>query len=178
MNREVIISVAGLNISGIVAKVCRAVYDSRGNFEHSSMTLLENHFSLMVLVTLTDPDSYDDLTAACNRLEEEAGLKINIFPNDDKNSGFWPDASSPNYEIRAKGRDRMGIMYRAAHLLASMGINIVEMETKVVEAKDGTPLFSLRTAVVVPENIDNETLRKNLKVLAENNFETISLIPV
>ena len=178
MHREVIISVTGLNISGIVAKVCRAIYDSRGNFEDSSMILLENHFSLMVLVTLQDRDSYDVLADACNRLVEEMGLKINIFPIDDKSSGFWPDASGPNYEIRAKGKDRMGIMYRASHLLASMGVNILELETKIVEAKDGTSMFSLRTAVAVPENIDDETLRKNLKLLAENNFETISLIPI
>lgn len=178
MQREFIISVAGLNVSGIVAKVCKAIHDSKGNFENSSMTLLENHFALMVLVSATDENTARDLVDACRRLEVDGDLKINLFPVDDKSRGFGTEASMPNYEIRAKSRDQMGIVYRATQLLAALNINIVEMEIKLIEAKDGTPIFSLRTSVVVPENVDGETLRKDLKLLAEDNRETISVTEI
>lgn len=175
MEREFIISAVGLNVPGIVARVSKAIYESKGNFKDSSMTLLGDHFALMVLVTAADDQVARDLTDACSRLEQDRDLDINLFPIADQYRGFGPEACEPNYEIRVKGADRMGIVYRTSQLLASLGINIVELETKLVAAKDGTPVFSMRTAVVVPEKIDGETLRKDLKLLAEDNRETISV---
>ena len=178
MKQEFVISAVGLNLPGIVARVSKAVYDSKANFKDSSMTLLGNHFALMVLVVADDDEIARNLTDACNKLERDRELDINLFPIDDKYRGFGPEESVPNYEIRVKGLDRMGIVYRTSQLMASLGINIVELETKLVEAKDGTPIFSLRTAVVVPENVKEETLRKDLKLLAEDNRETISVIRI
>lgn len=175
MEREFIISAVGLNVPGIVARVSKAIYESKGNFKDSSMTLLGDHFALMVLVTAADDKVARDLTDACSRLEQDRDLDINLFPIEDQYRGFGPEACEPNYEIRVKGADRMGIVYRTSQLLASLGINIVELETKLVAAKDGTPVFSMRTAVVVPEKVDGETLRKDLKLLAEDNRETISV---
>jgi glycine cleavage system transcriptional repressor len=177
MKQEFIISAVGLNVSGIVAKVAKAVYRSGGNFEDSSMTLLGSHFALMVLVTAADETIAGKLIDACARLERDKDLDINLFPIE-KSRGHGADASVPNYEIRVKGVDQMGIVYRTSQLLASLDINIVELETKIVEGKNGTPIFSMRTAVVVPENVDGETLRKDLKLLAEDNRETISLISI
>lgn len=177
MKQEFIISAVGLNVSGIVAKVSKAVYDSGGNFEDSSMTLLGSHFALMVLVTAADENIAGKFIEACSRLERDKDLDINLFPIE-KNRGFGAEASEPNYEIRVKGVDQMGIVYRTSQLLASLDINIVELETKILEGKNGTPIFSMRTAVVVPETVDGETLRKDLKLLAEDNRETISLIRI
>jgi len=175
MEREFIISAVGLNVPGIVARVSRAVYESGGNFKDSSMTLLGDYFSLMVLVTAADDQIAQDLTDACGRLERDRELDINLFPIADQYRGTGSGASEPNYEIRVKGVDRMGIVYRTSQLLASLGINIVELETKLVESRDKTPVFSMRTAVVVPAHVSGETLRKDLKLLAEDNRETISV---
>ncbi len=175
MKQAYIISAVGLNVPGIVARVSKAIYESKGNFEDSTMTLLGNRFALMVLVTAGDENIARDLVDACSRLETDRDLDINLFPVDDKSSDFGPGASAPNYEIRVKGADRMGIVYRTSQLLASLDINIVELETKLKTAKDGSPVFSMRTAVVVPESVDGEMLRKDLKLLAEDNRETISL---
>ncbi len=175
MKKEFIISAVGLNVPGIVARVSKAVYESKGNFEDSTMTLLGNRFALMVLVTAADENIARDLEDACSRLETDRDMDINLFPVDDKRIDFGPEHSTPNYEIRVKGADRMGIVYRTTQLLASLNINIVELDTKLVAAKDGTPVFSMRTAVVVPETVNGETLRKDLKLLAEDNRETISL---
>ena len=178
MKQEFVISAVGLNLPGIVARVAKAVYESRANFKDSSMTLLGKHFALMVLVVADDEKIASDLTDACNRLERDRELDINLFPIDEKYQGFGPEESVPNYEIRVKGMDRMGIVYRTSQLLASLGINIVELETKLVETKNGTPIFSMRTAVVVPENVNGEALREDLKLLAEDNSETISVIRI
>jgi glycine cleavage system regulatory protein len=70
----------------------------------------------------------------------------------------------------------MGIVYRTSQLLASLNINIVDMETRVeTRARDGEPIFLMQTSVVVPKEVDGEELRKDLKFLAEDLQEMISL---
>ncbi|MDZ7831144.1 MAG: ACT domain-containing protein [Desulfobacterales bacterium] len=174
MKQEFIISAVGRNVTGIVATVSKEIYNCGCNFEDSRMTLLGNHFALMILVTATTGKMCDDLAAACERLDKEKDLKVTLFPVDVP--GEKRNETEPNYEIRVKGVDRMGIVYRTTQLLASLNINIVELETKIESrAKDGKPIFLMRTSVVVPREVDGEELRKDLKFLAEDLQEMISL---
>ena len=175
MKREFIISAVGLNVTGIVAKVSRAVYDCGCNFEDSTMTLLGNHFALMILVTATDEEMSRNLAAACDRLQQEKDLNVTLFPVDGGEKTGRAAPSEPNYEIRVKGVDRMGIVYRTTQMLAAKNINIVELETRLESDKNGKPTFTMRTAVAVPKNVDGESLRKDLKLLAEDMQEMISL---
>lgn len=173
MKHEFIISAVGKNVTGIVAKVSKAVYECGCNFEDSRMTLLGNHFALMILVTARDGKVHQDLEAACQRLQQEKDLSVTLFPVEE--AGKSGPGTEPNYEIRVKGVDRMGIVYRTTQLLAAKKINIVELETRLETGKDGKSLFAMRTSVVVPREVDGESLRKDLKFLAEDLQETISL---
>ncbi|MCF8025938.1 MAG: hypothetical protein K9J79_10940 [Desulfobacteraceae bacterium] len=172
MKQEFIISAVGKNVTGIVARVSKAVYECGCNFEDSRMTLLGNHFALMILVTAADEEMHQELESACERLQQENGLNVTLFPVKHTGSGT---GTEPNYEIRVKGVDRMGIVYRTTQLLASRNINIVELETRLETGKEGSPLFVMHTSVVVPREVDGESLRKDLKFLAEDLQETISL---
>src|SRR6056297_1094608 len=174
MKKEFIISAVGLNVPGIVAMVSKEIYNCGCNFEDSRMTLLGNHFALMILVSASSKEMGDALSKACERLDGQEGLKVTLFPVDEPKGP--QRESEPNYEVRVKGVDRMGIVYRTTQLLASLNINIVELETKIEsQAKDGTDIFLMRTSVVVPREVDGEQLRKDLKFLAEDLQETISL---
>ncbi|MFW5930246.1 MAG: glycine cleavage system protein R [Desulfosalsimonas sp.] len=173
MKHEFIISAVGKNVTGIVARVSKAVYECGCNFEDSRMTLLGNHFALMILVGARDEKVRGDLEDACARLRQEQDLNVTLFPvHEAEEHG---PGTEPNYEIRVKGVDRMGIVYRTTQLLASRNINIVELETRLETGRDGRTLFVMRTSVVVPREVDGESLRKNLKFLAEDLQETISL---
>lgn len=173
MNQEFIISAVGKNVSGIVARVSKVIYESGCNFEDSRMTLLGNHFALMILVTAKEEQSYQELAAGCKRLGQEPDLNVTLFEVDD--SGKTGQLTEANYEIRVKGEDRMGIVYRTSQLLASRNINILELETRLETGKKGQPVFTMRTSVAVPREVDGESLRKDLKFLAEDLPETISL---
>ncbi|MFO7947697.1 MAG: ACT domain-containing protein, partial [Armatimonadota bacterium] len=111
-----------------MASVSKAVYECGCNFEDSRMTLLGNHFALMILVTAADEKVQQDLETACGRLGQQQGLNVTLFPVKDAGEG---PGTEPNYEIRVKGVDRMGIVYRTSQLLASKNINIVELETRI-----------------------------------------------
>lgn len=173
MKREFIISAVGRNVTGIVAMVSKAVYECGCNFEDSRMALLGNHFALMILVTATDEKVHQDLEDSCERLRRENDLNVTLFPVKDTEAGGY--GTEPNYEIRVKGLDRMGIVYRTSQLLASRNINIVELETRLETGRDGKTFFTMHTRVVVPREVDGESLAKDLKFLAEDLNETISL---
>jgi glycine cleavage system transcriptional repressor len=174
MKDEFIISAVGRNVPGIVAMVSKEIYNCGCNFEDSRMTLLGNHFALMVLVSASSGNMGEDLRAACERLDKESDLKISLFPVEVP--GAKRIENEPNYEIRVKGKDRMGVVYRTSQLLASLKINIVDLEARIEKrTKTGEPIFLMRTSVVVPREIDGEELRKDLKILAEDLQEMISL---
>ena len=173
MKHEYIISAVGKNVVGIVAKVSKAIYQSGCNFEDSRMTLLGSHFALMVLVTAGDEKNYQDLASACERLGREPDLNVTLFAVE--GAGRARHGTEANYEIRVKGVDRLGIVYRTSQLLASRNINILELETRLETDKSGKPFFVMRTSVAVPREVDGESLRKDLKFLAEDLQETISL---
>jgi glycine cleavage system transcriptional repressor len=174
MKNEFIISAVGRNVPGIVAMVSSEIYNCGCNFEDSRMTLLGDHFALMILVSAASDGMGRDLSAACERLDGEKHLKVTLFPVEVPGEKRYE--TEPNYEIRVRGKDRMGIVYRTSQLLASLNINIVELETRIEpRARDGEPIFLMRTSVVVPREVDGEELRKDLKFLAEDLQEMISL---
>ena len=174
MKKEFIISAVGLNVPGIVAMVSKEIYNCGCNFEDSRMTLLGHHFALMILASASSEEMGGELEAACKRLDGDKDLKVALFPVDVPGDKRYP--TEPNYEIRVKGKDRMGIVYRATQLLASLNINIVDLETRIESrARNGEPVFLMRSSVVVPREVDGEELRKDLKLLAEDLQEMISL---
>ncbi|MDY6904709.1 MAG: ACT domain-containing protein [Thermodesulfobacteriota bacterium] len=178
MKKHFIIAAVGANITGIVAQVSKEIYAAGCNFGDASMTFLGNHFTLMILVTSEKTDAYEDLKTRCDTLRRESDLSVTVFKLAETETAEVA-APVPNYEIRVKGQDRMGIVYRTSQLLASLRINIIEMETAVEYSKDDPlPVFTMRSAVIVPETVNREMLRKELEALAENIYDTVSLTPV
>ncbi len=175
MTQHFIISAVGANITGIVAKVSREIFGCGCNFEDSRMVFLGTHFSLMILVTSEQEEMYRKLQEACRRLREEQNLSVTVFKRDaaDDETGA---PTQPDYEIRVKGRDRMGIVYRTSQLLAALNINIVEMETTVDYSEDSSDFseFSMRIKAAMPPGLDVEKLRRKLDALAEEIDETVS----
>lgn len=178
MKRQFIISAVGPNITGIVARVSREIHACGCNFEDSSMTVLGNHFALMILVTGECDNILADITAACERIREKGDLSIALFPiglPDD----FPTYPSKPNYELRVKGVDRMGLVYRTSQLLAARNINIVDMHTSL-DTPEGEyqPVFTMKTLIAVPEDVSREILRQDLESIAEDLNDVISLIRI
>lgn len=175
MKKYFIISAVGANVPGIVAAVSREIHACGCNFEDSRMSLLGNHFALMILVAGEGEETGDKLEASCECLRNEKGLSVTLFPVEDRDQETG-EGTEPNYEIRVKGVDRMGIVYRTSQLLASRNINIVDFTTHLEPSPDqGTPIFTMYTRVVVPQEVEGEALRRDLESLAEDLSETVSL---
>ncbi len=170
------ISAVGPNVVGIVAQISREIQSCGCNFEDSGMNILGDHFALMIRVTGEGEDLLEKLTATCERLRQNADFSFALFPLRPTTEGTLPQAPKPNYELKVKGMDKMGIVYRTSQLLASRGINIVNMQTILAPSPDmGQLVFTMKSQIEVPESVNRENLMRDLDSLAEDLHDVISL---
>ena len=174
---ERMLSAVGGNRPGVVAEITEAIYNAGCNIENSSMTLLGNHFSLMIHLKIKDESILKDLTNRCDKLQQDKDLNIYLFPLEAQEISTSPeDLIKTKYEISVGGVDREGIVYRTSRLLASLNINILELTTTVDRSKyHSEPYFNMRMIVEVPREVEGEKLRNDLSKLAHDLQETISL---
>jgi glycine cleavage system regulatory protein len=132
----------------------------------------------MIHVTFDSEAVLKDLSQRCESLQQGKELKIYLFPLEESDISLSREHMiEPQYEIRVRGIDRAGIVYRTAQLLSSMNINILELSTQVDRSgrREASPLFTMHITVEVPKELNGETLRKKLGALAEDLQESISL---
>lgn len=179
MEQQYILSAVGSNRTGVVAEVSEAVFNAGGNIENSFMALLGEHFSLMLQVSFAAEDAPGNLREQCAALRRDKDLAVHLFPVQGEGmSGGEKPRAQPQYDIRAQGEDRPGVVYRLSRLLASRGINILQMSTRVEESPSGRmPRHGIRVRVEIPEEVDDRSLRRDLEALAEELQETVTLTP-
>jgi glycine cleavage system transcriptional repressor len=176
MKQFFILSAIGKDRPGIVADVTELIFESGCNLEDSSMTLLGNHFALLILLSGEGEGTDEKLSRGCKRLEWDKGLTIFLSPL--RGEGAPPQVHSPDpdYEVRVVGLDRAGIVYRTSRLLASKQINITDLHTHVEPAPDtGSPVFTMVVDVTVSPEVDRKALRRDLEAMADELHVEISL---
>lgn len=175
MKQQFIISAVGPNIVGVVARISKEIHDCGCNIEDSGMKVMGGHFALMIQLTGENPNLREQLEQACDRLRQKGDLVFALFETETlAESDLEPPV--PNYELRVKGVDRMGIVYRTSQLLASRNINILDMRTSLASPEsDQPPVFTMKTRLLVPDIISRESLRRDIESLAEDINDVISL---
>ncbi len=177
MQYQYMLTAVGSNRIGIVAQITELLYHAKCNIENSFMTLLGQHFSLMIHISGQGQDVYQSLLSSCQSLQNASDIKIHIFPLQKQDIELSREQKAePHYQIRVRGVDKAGIIYRTSNLLASRGINILQLNTKV-ERRPGIkqPQFMMRMEIELPRELNGHSLRRDLEVLAEDLEETITL---
>lgn len=177
MQYEYILAAVGSNRVGVVAEISEAIYTAGANIENSSMALLGEHFTLMIHISSEEGAVQQSLQDKCEVLQEYSDMRIHLFPL--QSSGIEASReqkAKPHYEIRVRGKDKAGIVYRTSQLLASRGINILWLNTKVERPYPGRePQFTMYIEIEVPGKVNGQSLRRDLEALAEDLQETITL---
>jgi glycine cleavage system transcriptional repressor len=167
MKTYYILSAIGKDRPGIVADVSGVIYECGGNIEDSSMSLLRNHFALLLLFSTDREEVGQKLFSGLKRLEKEKNLTVFFSPitfEEAHPKGMEP---TDRFEITTSGVDHAGIVFKVCRLLADRGISIFDMEThRVLSAESGTPLFEMDMDVDVPRSISEQGLREDLHRLA------------
>lgn len=175
MRQFFVLSAIGRDRPGIVADVTELIFECGCNLEDSSMTLLGDHFALLILLSGQGEGLAERLQRGCKRLEWDKGLTVFLSPlkGEVPLQGAHPE---PDYEVRVVGLDRAGIVYRTSRLLASQRINIRDLHTHVEPAPTtGSPVFTMVLEVSVPREVDRKGLRRELEALADELQVEISL---
>jgi len=76
--RRAVVSVIGKDQVGIIAKVTNILSDNSVNILDISQTILQDFFTMMMLVDVTEIESLENLQEQFNPMSQEMGLKINI----------------------------------------------------------------------------------------------------
>ncbi|HWJ79443.1 MAG TPA: ACT domain-containing protein [Niallia sp.] len=76
--RRAVVSVIGKDQVGIISKVTTILSDNNINILDISQTILQDFFTMMMLVDVSKRDNLDDLSKEFEELSTQLHLKINI----------------------------------------------------------------------------------------------------
>jgi glycine cleavage system transcriptional repressor len=168
MKTYFILSAIGRDRPGIVADVSEVIYECGGNIEDSSMSLLRNHFALLLLFSTEREEMNQKLSSGLNRLEQEKNLSVFFSPVTFEQAHTEVKRECDHFKITTSGIDHAGIVFRVCRLLADREVNIIDMKTqRLTSAESGTPFFEMEMEVEIPRSISEEGLRNGLHRLAD-----------
>ena len=75
---KAILTVLGHDQVGIVAKVSTKLAQLKINIIDISQTLMQDNFTMMMMVTFDDATKFEDIKAQLDNLSKETGLEIRI----------------------------------------------------------------------------------------------------
>ncbi len=167
----------GRDRPGIVADLAECVYACGCNLEDASMTMLGSEFATLLLVSGSDADLQERLYEATKRLEWERRLTVFLRPVDAP--GATTSAAGGDFALSAVGIDKAGIVARVSRTLADHHILITDLrgEARPV-AESGTPLYTLRIRMRVPEGFRPETVQSDLDRVAADLGIEVSVEPL
>ncbi len=167
MKTYFILSATGKDRPGIVADVSEVIYECGGNIEDSSMSLLRNHFALLLLFSTEREEVNQKLPSALKRLEWEKKLTVFYSPVTFEEAYPKREEQTDRFKVTTSGVDHAGIVFKICRLLADRKVNIIDMETRrVLSAESGTPLFEMDMDIGIPRSISEQGLREELHRLA------------
>jgi glycine cleavage system transcriptional repressor len=168
MKTYFILSAIGKDRPGIVADVSEVIYGCGGNIEDSSMSLLRNHFALLLLFSTEREEVNQKLSSDLKRLEWEKNLSVFFSPITFEEAHPGVGRETDRFKINTSGIDQSGIVFKVCRLLADREINILDMKThRLISAESGTSIFEMDIDVDVPRSVSEEGLRKDLHRLAD-----------
>lgn len=152
----------GADQPGIVAGVTGALFEQGCNLSDCSMTILAGNFA-MVLVVDGPPDA-DAATieeALCAPVAAfDLGVAVRALQEE------HPSLTGAPHVVSVYGADRPGIVHHVASLLAEAGVNITDLETRVIgDAAD--PVYAMLLEVTVPSPLRVDELAARLRELAD-----------
>ncbi len=156
------ISAVGADRPGIVAAVTGALVQHGCNLEDTSMSILRGHFAMMLVVAGPAGLDGDTLERALADVARALDLVVAVRAIDDE---VPPSPRGEAWSVAVYGSDRPGIVHRVASLLADAGVNIVDLDTRVIGPPD-RPVYAMVLDVSLPSGMAGEELEAALNGLA------------
>lgn len=168
------LAAVGKDRPGIVATVSAALVEAGCNLEDSSMTILAGQFAIVLVLDAPESATAASIEAALDGAAQDFGLAMSVGPVPE---GPTPaQAESADWTVSVYGADRPGIVHAVASLLAEAGVNIVDLNTRVIGGP-AAPVYAMALDVALPHGLDPQRLASGLEALSQDIGVDTSLHP-
>ncbi len=142
------VSVVGKDRTGIVAGIAEVFFRLGCNIADSSCTMLAGEFAMILIVSHPRPFTkarlHDELKPVCDNLG--MSLAVRSLHADEVNR---QETDSDICLISVYGADQPGIVYRVTSELAEIGVNIMDLNTKLIGTPE-EPVYVMMLEVAIP----------------------------
>jgi glycine cleavage system transcriptional repressor len=166
------LSAIGRDRPGIVAATTAALLRHGANVEDSRMSILRGHFTMMLIVSLPDASGRAELAADLDAVAADLGLEALALSPIEPRSDETPE---PTHVVSIYGVDHPGIVHRATAVVAEHGVNIVDLQTRLIDEAGEAPLYALLMEVTLPSDLAVADLEGGLEALGASERVEVSL---
>ena len=162
MQASLVITILGPDRPGLVGSLSKTLNQFQGSWSESRMSHLAGKFAGILLVSLP-VDQIDELTVALNQLQNQS-LKMQI------ERVYDDEVKTPEkiINIELLGQDRPGIIHDITQQLATLNVNIEELESHIKEASmSGEILFSAELKLGLPAGVTAEAVQESLEEMSD-----------
>jgi glycine cleavage system regulatory protein len=161
---SLVLTILGSDRPGLVQQIAGLVADHNGNWLESRMAHLAGQFAGILRVEV-DATYAESLTSSLRGLAS-SGLDTIIHPDPAPTA---PNDNRPLLHLDLLGQDRPGIVREISRVLASLGVNVEELNTECrAAAETGQPLFHAEAQLRLPPSVTEATLRSALEAVAND----------
>jgi glycine cleavage system transcriptional repressor len=154
------VSVVGKDRTGIVAGIAEVLFRLGCNIADSSCTMLAGEFAMILIISHPRPFSksrlHDELKPICDELG--MSLAVRTLQADE---AVRRETSDEICMISVYGADQPGIVYRVTRELAALGVNIMDLNTKLIGTAE-EPVYVMMLEAAIPANQTPEGLESLL----------------
>ncbi len=171
------LSVVGKDRPGIVAEVSRVLFELGCNIADSTCTILSGQFAMILVIGHTEIASVSGIDPAFDPVRKKMGLTISLHALNDEEVSREKGFTGRPHVLSVYGADRPGIVYSVARVLASHDVNVTDLNTQVVGAKD-RPVYVMVLEVDIPESLDLKELDREFDKIRKDLSISISMRPI
>jgi glycine cleavage system transcriptional repressor len=169
------LSAIGRDRPGIVATVAEKLLKHGVNIEDSEMTILRGHFTMTLV--LSAPDEIDAETLRVDLQAVRKQLTLDAISLSQLVEAEPVQRAVASHVVTVYGADHPGIVHAVTAALAELGINITDLETRLVETEDREPLYALTMEIVLPDAVGPNDLNAVLERIGDEQAVQVSVRP-
>jgi len=169
------LTIIGRDRPGIVSQVTEILFKDGFNIADSSCSILGGQFSMILIISNPDISTKEEFSDTFKPLEEH---NLSVFIRTLKRGGeVRTELEGELCMISVYGADKPGIVYQVARELGERGINITDLNTKLIGDK-AKPVYVMMLEAMLPENTEVaevETWMQELKQKLQVDISVRSL---
>lgn len=166
------VTAIGADRPGIVADVTGVLVVHGCNLEDTSMSILRGHFAMVLIVAAPDGLDAELLEAALVQGAPDLVVSVGAVAQQESSVAGGGEA----WTVVVYGGDHPGIVHGVTSTLATLGVNIVDLSTRV-SSGDDRPIYSMVMEVELPPGLVASEVETRLRVRAEELGVECSIHP-